>query len=294
MAGLGGVELGKLSTAVIRQWRADRLEAGVSESVTAKCYRLLRAILNTAVDEDKIILRNPCRVRGADKENPDERPVLTIAEVFDLAGRMPTRFRALVLLAAFGSLRWGEVTALRRCDVAPDASWVRVSRALVEVPGKGLIVGPPKSRAGVRELILPTAIRPDLLKHLKSYVKPGQESLLFTGERDGHAVRRPNFSQRTKWTEVVEKMGLKGVHFHDLRHAGNIWASKAGTSTKDLMARMGHDDMRAALIYQRATTEADEQIADRLSKLVDRHREGVTEAMTEKDDGASGGSVPSG
>jgi integrase len=298
MAGLGGVELGKLSTAVIRQWRADRLEAGVSESVTAKCYRLLRAILNTAVDEDKIILRNPCRVRGADKENPDERPVLTIAQVFDLAGRMPTRFRALVLLAAFGSLRWGEVTALRRSDVAPDASWVRVSRALVEVPGKGLIVGPPKSRAGVRELILPTAIRPDLLKHLESWVKPGQESLLFTGERDGHAVRRPNFSQRTKWTEVVEKMGLKGVHFHDLRHAGNIWASKAGTSTKDLMARMGHDDMRAALIYQRATTEADEQIADRLSKLVDRHREGVTGAMTEKDDspddGASGGSVPKG
>ena len=30
-----------------------------------------------------------------------------------------------------------------------------------------------------------------------------------------------------------------------------IWVSKAGTSTKDVMARMGHDDMRAALIYQR-------------------------------------------
>jgi len=76
---LGGVELGKLSTAVIRQWRADRLTAGVSESVTAKSYRLLRAILNTAVDEDKILPRNPCRVRGADKENPDERPVITVA-----------------------------------------------------------------------------------------------------------------------------------------------------------------------------------------------------------------------
>jgi hypothetical protein len=37
---LGGVELGKLSTAVVRQWRADRLGAGVSESVTAKAYRL--------------------------------------------------------------------------------------------------------------------------------------------------------------------------------------------------------------------------------------------------------------
>jgi integrase len=122
-SGLGGVELGKLSTAIIRQWRADRLATGVSESVTAKAYRLLRAILNTAVDEDKILQRNPCRVRGADRENPGERPVLTVAQVFDLAGHMPERFRTLVLLAAFASLRWGEVTALRRCDVAEDGRW---------------------------------------------------------------------------------------------------------------------------------------------------------------------------
>lgn len=293
-SGLGGVELGKLSTAVVRQWRADRLAAGVSESVTAKAYRLLRAIMNTAVDEDKILQRNPCRVRGADRENPAERPVLTIAQVFDLAGRMPERFRVLVLLAAFGSLRWGEVSALRRCDVAEDGGWVRVSRALVEVPGRGLVIGPPKSRAGVRTVIIPAAIRRDVMKHLDVFVKPEHDALLFTGERDGNPVRRPNFSQRTKWTEVVAKIGLKGSHFHDLRHAGNIWASKAGTSTKDLMARMGHDDMRAALIYQRATSDADQQIADRLSKLVDKHRKGTTEDDEDPDDDASSQPVPIG
>ncbi|WP_246338536.1 tyrosine-type recombinase/integrase [Amycolatopsis endophytica] len=84
----------------------------------------------------------------------------------------------------------------------------------------------------------------------------------------------PNFNQRTRWTEAVTKLGLEGLHFHDLRHAGNVWASKAGMSTRDLMARMGHDDMRAALIYQRATSEADQHIADRLSKLVEDHRRG--------------------
>ena len=38
------------------------------------------------------------------------------------------------------------------------------------------------------------------------------------------------------------------------------------------MARMGHDDMRAALIYQRATQDAADRIADGLSDLADRHR----------------------
>ncbi|ROS41389.1 tyrosine-type recombinase/integrase [Amycolatopsis thermoflava] len=289
---LGGVELGKLSTALVRQWRAERLEAGVSESVTAKSYRLLRAVLNTAVEEDKILQRNPCRVRGADREEPEERPVLSVAQVFDLAGRMPERFRALVLLAAFGSLRWGEVTALRRCDIAEDASWVRVSRSFVEIPGQGLVAGPPKSRAGVRTVIIPAAVRPDLIKHLETYVGPDPLDLLFTGERSGAALRRPNFNQRSRWTEVVTKMGLKGLHFHDLRHAGNIWASKAGTSTKDLMARMGHDDMRAALIYQRATSDADERIADRLSRLVDEHRQGKTTEDDDPDDDEPGALVP--
>ncbi|TVT23531.1 site-specific integrase [Amycolatopsis acidiphila] len=270
---IGGVELRKLSAATFRQWRADRLEAGVSASVLAKCYRLLRGILNTAVDPDAIITKNPCKIAGAEKESPEERPLVTVAQVFQIAEKMPDRFAAMVLLAAFGSLRFGEVIALRRCDLAKDVSWVRVSRSFVEVPGKGVVAGPPKSRAGVRTVILPDAIRGEIVAHLKKFVQPEQEALLFTLEKSGAPVRRPNFAQRTKWTETVTKLGLKGVHFHDLRHAGNVWASKAGMSTRDLMARMGHDDIRAALIYQRATSDADRIIADRLSKLVEEHRE---------------------
>jgi hypothetical protein len=105
------------------------------------------------------------------------------------------------------------------------------------------------------------------------------ESLLFTGELSGGPVRRSNFSQRVNWPELVTRLGMSGAHFHDLRHAGNIWASKAGMSTRDLMARMGHDDMRAtliyALIYQRATSEADRRIAEQLSAMVEAHRKGT-------------------
>lgn len=70
-----------------------------------------------------MIPRNPCQIRGAGVENPEERPVLSLAEVFVLADRMRhPRYRALVLLSVFGMLRWGEVTALRRRDIAPDGS----------------------------------------------------------------------------------------------------------------------------------------------------------------------------
>jgi hypothetical protein len=39
----------------------------------------------TAAEEDKIISRNPCRIRGAGDEHAPERPVPTVAEVFELA-----------------------------------------------------------------------------------------------------------------------------------------------------------------------------------------------------------------
>ena len=42
------------------------------------------------------------------------------------------RFHALVLLATFASLRWGEATALRRCDLDLNARTVRVRAAYIE------------------------------------------------------------------------------------------------------------------------------------------------------------------
>jgi hypothetical protein len=66
--------------AVVREWRAKLVADGVSVTMAAKAYRLLReAVMMTAVNEDRIVLRNPCQVRGADKKQPKERPVLTVA-----------------------------------------------------------------------------------------------------------------------------------------------------------------------------------------------------------------------
>jgi integrase len=266
---LGAVQLGRLTTAVIREWRAALLAAGVSQSVTAKAYRLLRAVLTTAVEEDRILPRNPCRVRRADREQPAERPVLTVAQVLELADAMPhRRFRVLILLTAFATLRWGEVTALRRCDVAADGTWVRINFAHTEVKGRGIVVGPPKSRAGVRTVAVPAPVAAELVKHLMAYVGREPSALVFTGPNGG-GLRRGNFNGLVRWVEKVAAIGTPGLHFHDLRHTGNLLAAQTGASTRDLMARMGHDDMRAALIYQRATVQADRLIAERLGQLLD-------------------------
>ncbi|MDQ1289453.1 MAG: hypothetical protein QG622_3019, partial [Actinomycetota bacterium] len=129
---------------------------------------------------------------------------------------------------------------------------------------------PVKSRAGERIVALPKPIMKMLIEHLAERVKDGPESLVFTGDRGG-PVGRNNFNKRVSWAKHVEAVGVPGLHFHDLRHTGNTLAAASGASLRDLMARMGHDSMRAALIYQHRTQGADRRIADAMEDLIDEH-----------------------
>ncbi len=264
---LGEKLLNSITTETVRTWRRHLLDNGRSDTTTAKAYRLLRAIMNTALDDNRI-KRNPCRIKGADQEKAPERPVATVEQVFTLSETVPPRFRVLILAAALTGLRWGELIALRRCDVDLDAPSVRVPRRLAQLNSGQLVEGPPKSAAGFRTVAMPEILVDDFRRHLMAFVKAGPEELIFTGEK-GAALKRGNWHRSVKWIKTVAKVGLpKGFHFHDLRHTGNNLAAAAGASTRELMHRMGHGSMRAALIYQHATSERDREIADKLSERV--------------------------
>jgi hypothetical protein len=68
-----------------------------------------------------------------------------------------------------------------------------------------------------------------------------------------------------------------------VRHTGNHLAAQTGASTRELMQRMGHSTMRAALIYQHATESRARALAERLDVLVKAERDTAPE-----DDGAGG------
>jgi integrase len=175
---LGQIPLGQLDTATVRHWRAGLLESGVSSTMVAKSYRLLRAILNTAVTEDELIIVNPCRIKGAGEERAGERPVLTLDQLYALVDLMPDRWKAFLLLKTFASLRWGEMTALTRNDLDLERRTVRIRRQFLTMPG-GLQLAPPKSRAGIRMVSFPGGILPELQHHLDTYSVVGPDGLVF-------------------------------------------------------------------------------------------------------------------
>ncbi|MFI9436731.1 MULTISPECIES: tyrosine-type recombinase/integrase [Streptosporangium] len=261
----GNLAVSEIKATHVRKWRKTLLDGGVGPVTVAKAYRLLKAIMNTAV-EDKMIKSNPCQIKSGGKEESPERPTLTMEQLFTLAGAIEPRFRALVLLATFGSLRWGELAALQRKNLDLDARTVKITRSTTELKDGSVTVGPPKSAAGRRTVALPEVVISELRVHLDRYTDDHEEAYVFLGAK-GAMLRRPAFTRI--WAKALKEAKISGVHFHDLRHTGNTFASRSGATLRELMNRMGHSTTRAALIYLHTEEERDKMIADSMGRLAE-------------------------
>ena len=225
---------------------------------------MLRAVLNTAA-KDELIVRNPCRLDGAGQEQADERPLATVAEVNELAELVGDRWRLLVLMAAWTSLRFGELAALTRADVDLMRGIVRVTKNRQRLADGTSVVVPPKSAAGRRTVAIPPPLVPAIEHHLDTWAAEGADGLLFVGPK-GAPLDRSHWNRR--WRKARAVIGRDDLRFHDLRHTGNTLAAATGASTKELMTRMGHSSMAAALRYQHATDDRDRAIAEALGKVM--------------------------
>jgi len=258
----GSLALGRITPASVRAWHADL--AARHPTTAAKAYRLLSAILKTAV-ADEHLARNPCVVAGAATERAPERPTASVAEVAALAENMPERMRVAVLLAAWCQLRRAEILGLERQDLDLLHERLQVRRVVNRVKG-GLIIGPPKTEAGLRTLTIPPHLLPELHRHLDTYVAPEPSAPVLTGTKGGRLAAE---HLHQAFVAAREAIGRPDLHFHDLRHSGATWLAIGGATTKELQARVGHASPAAALRYQHATADRDAALAAALSAMAE-------------------------
>jgi integrase len=111
---------------------------------------------------------------------------------------------------------------------------------------------------------IPDVITSDLASHIVTYAAPGDDGLLFTSP-EGSPLRLSNFCRRV-WRPALRTAGLPMIHFHDLRHTDNQLAANAGANLRELMDRMGHSTMRAAMAQLHGSDQRQQLIADELSR----------------------------
>lgn len=92
--------------------------------------------------------------------------------------------RAVVLLLAYGGLRWGELAALRVGDVDLDKRRVTIERSVTEVGGKLQWTDGKSSKR--RTVPMPRFVASQLVGAVGD---KRADDLLFTGERSGGVLR---------------------------------------------------------------------------------------------------------
>ncbi|RKT53072.1 tyrosine-type recombinase/integrase [Saccharothrix australiensis] len=268
---LGDVMLSDLSPARVRRWRKELLADGVGEVTVAKAYRFLRAVLNTAsAPEERLLKHNPCTIKGGGREESPERPTASLDQVFAAADAIQARYRLVVLLATFGSLRFAEMVGLRRRDFSRVEDGgrtfyvVKVDRQTVQPDAGELFDDDPKAK-GKRSVTLPPFLTEEIDRHLDVFVGEGSNAWVFLGPKGGRP-KRNNFWNI--WNAARTAAGMPDVHLHDLRHTGNTLAAETGATLRELMDRMGHSSTRAAMIYLHAREERGRKIAVGIEAMV--------------------------
>ena len=265
---VGDVALAAMTPELWRRWHTKACASKPGSVQPGKAYKLAHSILNTAVDDRRIIV-NCCVVKGAAKETSPERPTASIVQIDALADAIDREYRALVLLGAYCSLRFGEAAGLRRRHVDILHGTITIEGQAVELADGSVIFGAPKTKAGLRTVAMPRNVRADIEAHLSEYVDPDPEALLFTAPRGG-PLRRGKF--RFIWLRACKSVGVTGLHFHDLRGSGATLAATQGATPAELMHRLGHSSVTAAMRYQHATIERDRAVSDAMSDAIDRAR----------------------
>ncbi|MEU2653953.1 tyrosine-type recombinase/integrase [Streptomyces sp. NPDC007325] len=282
----GGLDLDEITPPRVREWRAERLAATGAATTVAKSYRLLKAILETAAD-DELIRRNPCRIRGAGKEVSKSGQVATVEQVDALAEAVGIRWRLMVYLGAYGPMRPEEQAELRRKDVDVDNVTIVIRKAAPELATGKRVEGPTKSEAGKRVVVLPEFLRTDLKRHMDWYAEKGPEGLLFVGEK-GAPFRRSTFGRR--WRKARVKVGMPAsFRFYDLRHTGHTLSTRSGATLKDTMVRAGQSTEKAALIYQHSDHDRQKEVAGGLDRMVRTAREKAQEKVRKEQEKRAGG-----
>lgn len=269
LAPLVNSRLSALTPTVVKAWHAEARTHGATQS--ARAYGLLKAILNTAVSDGKLTT-NPCNIRGAQNATTDRKVIPpTPEELQTILNAISPRYKAAVIIAAWAGCRFGEMTELRRKDIAvispsPDTQSVivNVTRAVTQTTGEGFIIGKTKSEAGVRSIVLPPHVNQIVIDHLSNHVADSPEALLFPASDGVSHLAQSSFAKH--WYPARKTAKRTDMPWHALRHHGATRAALAGATLKELQDRLGHSTVAAAMRYQH-TAGRDAELAQRMSDL---------------------------
>jgi integrase len=252
---------------------------GFSDNQRLRSIRVLRNALNKAVKHRKIPF-NPCVVLDIPKVERKEVVPLEPEKCHELFDECKAhRLGDAITLAIMTGLRLREIFGLDWCDVNLSEGVISVRKTLEELSkktaaafGKGTLnEKPPKSKKSRRvitlEPIAVEALRNRLKKAKAEGFFPAEVPVVFP-DTIGGRLRGGNFSKQC-WYPIREKLDIRHVKFHDLRHTQASLMLYAGVEMKVIQERLGHADFgTTANMYAHMMQDSQAKATEKLGSLM--------------------------
>jgi integrase len=277
---LGGLRLQRLTSTDI-----ESLYAGLEKRLAQRTLHFLHctfgACLGAAVRSrrlarspilDMAVTPSPGAGEHGKALEPDQLEVL-------LRGFRGTVYFPIVAVAAFTGARRNEILALRWSDLDVATKTLRIERAIEMTEAHGLMLKPPKTKRGFREITIDDDLIALLMKererHLRiaAGVPDGAEVDLSLVKLPPGALMFPNPIRLGKFSFT----GLRnpnnitkefpGLRFHDLRGTHETLLLDKGVGIHVVARRCGHDPAVMLRKYAKRLKSADEKAAEALGAI---------------------------
>ena len=261
----GSVPLNKITNAMVREWVSTLLNSGLSAATTRKAVFALRQCFAAAIADERIQF-NPASAVPLPTERQKPPRYLSQSEVERLVDEMPRQHRALVLVGAYAGLRWGEAAGLRRREIDPLRSRIRVTSTAVELRGQVTLDNEPKTTRSKRSVPVARSVMRRLEQHLSEFVDPSPGALVFTAPGGGPLFRSWG---RTVLKPSVLRAGLDDITFHGLRHSFVAIMVAVGCNVREVSEWAGHNSVAFTLTrYGGLFEDGTDATVDRLDALL--------------------------
>lgn len=192
---IGKKKIRTLTSEDLQIFVSDLARSGQSPKSIKNIYSLLTSSVALYAPNMSFKVTLPTRYKK-EQISPSDDDVMRLFNAAD------HKLRVCIALAAFGSLRRGELCALKYSDIRENGVYVHAD-IIQDKDGKWLYKNSPKEKDSIRFAPLPSEII----------------ELLGEGDPDEFVVKYaiPN-SVSNRFNTLRHKLGITGIRFHDLRH----------------------------------------------------------------------------
>ena len=260
---IGHKQLASLTTADIQKFYNKIKKEGrvhphpihghvLSDSMVRKIHMMLHEAMEVAVRE-RYIVRNPTDNTTIPKKTTTEKQVLDDSQLnrFLEAIQGEPYWHDFFYVEVMTGLRRGEICGIKWSDIDFNEGTLCIKRSVSTKEGGGVSIGETKTDAGVRTIIMPPSVATLLWKKRSDAIN----EWVFPHYTNPSDPLHPSSAYK-KLKNLLKRLELPLLRFHDLRHTFATQATDGGVDPKTLAGILGHTDASFTLdTYTHVTSD---------------------------------------